>query len=65
MHVDYTNKYRMIMGWEIIQKIGLYIKFSDCTIRGKTTGHFKGCYTSMKYFQEVVDTNINDEIIYD
>ena len=42
VHVYDTKKshlYDMIMGQELMQELGLDIKFSDYTVRGKSPGH--------------------------
>ena len=68
IHVDDTNnshQYDMIMGRELMQKLGLDDKFLDFTIRGKSPGPFEGCYTLTKGFQEVIDMDLNNEIISD
>ena len=68
MCVDDTNNshwFDMIMGQEIMQELGIYVKLSDRAIRGELPGTFEGWYTPMKYVQELIDTDLNDEIISD
>ena len=68
MHVDDTknsHRYDMIMVQDLMLELGLYIKFSDCTVRGENTEPFEGCYTLMQDFKELMDTNINGGIISD
>ena len=68
MHIDDTNnshQYYMIMGRELMQELGLDIKFSDYTIRSKSTGTFERWYTPINDLKEVIDNDLNNEIISD
>ena len=68
MHKYDTNnshQYEIIMVQELIQELGIDIRFSDCTVRGESPGPFEVLYTHMQDFQEIIDTCLNDEIISD
>ena len=67
-HVDdirNSNQYDRIMYQELMQKLGLDIKFSDCTVQGKSYGPYEGLCTSMKDLKELIDSDINYEIVSD
>ena len=66
MNVDDTNnyhRYEIIVVQELMQDLGLDIKFSDFTVRGELLELFEGWHAHMKYYQEVIYTDLNDDII--
>ena len=68
MHKYDTNnshQYEIIMVQELIQELGIDIRFSYFTVRGESPGPFEVLYTHMQGFQDIIDTCLNDEIIYD
>ena len=53
----------MIMVQGLMQELGLDIKFSQYAIRGESPEPFEGCYTSLKDFKDVIDTDLIDKNI--
>ena len=53
----------MIMVQGLMQELGLDIKFSQYAIRGESPEPFEGCYTPLKDFKDVIDTDLIDKNI--